>query len=1199
MVMTLHRLSAGAGYQYLLKHTATGDCDRSGSAPLTAYYTASGNPPGRWLGAGLAGVGGGKGLASGAVVIEKAMANLFGAGTDPVTGSPLGRAYPSFTPARARIASQVADLPDAMTDDARAAAVEAITRVELAKAHPTAVAGFDMTFTPPKSVSTMWAVADRSTQAAVVDAHRAAVDEALAFFERTALFTRTGTAGCQQHPTRGMLAVAFDHWDSRAGDPNLHTHVVVANKVQAPDGRWLSVDSRALHHAVVAISEIYDDLMADELARRLPVSWSWRHRGPRRSPGFEVDGVDDGLMREFSTRTTQIDEAMTATVAEFYATHGRGPNRIEISRLRQQVTRTTRPDKHVHPLLELVATWRRRATDRTGRTPEELTAAVLRSSQNVAMTAAQVPQPVIDHLADHTVTQVMERRSTWTRWNVLAETARATRGLRTASPDDRQELLDRVCEEVLARCVSLEPPELFTVPAEYQRPDGSSVFTRSGEARYTHADVLAAEERLLAATEDRTAPRADTARATAVDLTAPVRRIDGRTVALAGDQVNAIRLIAASGRRLEVLVGPAGTGKTTTLAGLKTVWEAVHGRGAVMGLAPSSAAAAELAEALGITCENTAKWLHESSGPGATLRSTYLQYLTAEREASQRSGDLRRLRTVDTAANNLAGQQQHWTMRPGQLVIVDEASLASTETLDQLTAQSTAAGAKVLLVGDHAQLSAVDAGGAFNLLAERTRPAVLTSLWRFSHRWEADATRALRAGNPAVLDVYAEHDRITAGAAEAMCEAAYTAWQADTENGVPAILLAADAHTVSVLNTRAHNDRVCDGLVAASGITTTDGSVIAVGDRVVTRANNRRLRTRGRFVRNGDLWTVTATEPDGSMAVTRLTGRGEQSGDTVVLPAAYVAQDVDLAYATTTHRAQGLTVDQAHVLAAPGMTRENLYVAMTRGRQDNRVYVAVDDVDPACHYLPDTHAAPDGRTVLAGILATSGAELSATQTIAARQNAAGSLKRLEPIRQTLLADATAPRWISALRRAGLGDAAVEQITTSPACGPLFANLERGAALGAAMDDVLRELSGIRPIHETGEPVGDLAAVLHRRVSAWLAAQVEDPTAITTHPESAHLSPGARDTLRQVDALIEARIEALTDNAINVRSAWLADLEPMPEDDAGRRAWRRQLAAALAHQDFTCGTTVVPVSPRAGEYVAPVDSSTEAQRSWFR
>ena len=1184
--MTLHRLSAGAGYQYLLKHTAAGDCDRAGSAPLTAYYTASGNPPGRWLGIGLAGVDAGKGMAAGTIVVQAAMANLFGAGKDPVTCAPLGRVYPSFTPARDRIAAQVAALPEVMTASDRAVAIDTITRVELSKPHPTAVAGFDMTFTPPKSVSTMWALADRATQETVLNAHRAAVEQALAFFERTALFTRTGTAGCQQRPTRGMLAAAFDHWDSRAGDPNLHTHVVVANKVQGPDGHWRSVDSRALHHAVVSISEIYDDLMADELGRRLPVSWSWRHRGPRRSPGFELDGVDDGLMAEFSTRTTQIDEAMTATVGEFYAAHGRGPNRIEISRLRQQVTRSTRPDKHVHPLRDLIDSWRRRAVDRTGKTPDELTAAVLRESRTMPMTAEQIPQPVIDQLADHTTAQVMERRSTWTRWNVMAESARATRGLRMAGPADRQALLDRVSDAVLARCVNLEPPELFDVPGEYQRADGTSVFTRPGEARYTHRDVLAAERRLLDATDDTAAPQAVSPRAAAVDLDAPVRRDDGRTVALAADQAGAIRAIAASGRRIDVLVGPAGTGKTTTLAGLKLVWEAAHGRGTVIGLAPSSTAAAELADALGIICENTAKWLHESTGPGATLRATYVAQLTNERELAHRAGDLRRLRTVDTAIAHLTGEQQRWTMRPGQLVVVDEASLAGTMTLDALTGQATAAGAKVLLVGDHAQLSAVDAGGAFSLLAERGRPAVLTSLWRFAHRWEARATRALRRGNAGVLNTYAEHDRITAGAAEAMCEAAYTAWQADTENGIPSILLAADAHTVNALNTRAHNDRVTDGIVEPGGVTTGDGAVIGAGDRVVTRANNRRLRLPGGYVRNGDLWTVTAIGADTSMTVARLTRTGNDAGGRVVLPPDYVEANVDLGYATTTHRAQGITVDHAHVLAGPGMVRENLYVAMTRGRLDNHVYVAVDDVDPACDYLPDTHATPDGRDVLTAILATPGAELSATQTIAARQNAAASLKRLEPIRQTILADASAPRWAAALRRVGLSADQVDQITASPVCGPLFTALERGAALDQPMDDVLAELIWSRPLSAPDEPVRDIASLLHHRVTTWLNTLVEEPAAITTRPDVANLSPGARETLRQVDELIAARIDALTDHAITASPEWVTELGPEPDDDHARQAWRRRIAAVVAHEDFTNGPTVVPSPPRSAVVVPP-------------
>jgi conjugative relaxase-like TrwC/TraI family protein len=464
--MTMHRLTAGAGYQYLIKHTASGDCRRSAKDELTAYYTASGNPPGRWYGRGVGAVGDRR-LTAGAVVTEPQMANLYGQGKDPTSGVPLGRAYRTYTPAAERIAAQVSALPRKLTGEARDAAIATITRVELAKHTPSAVAGFDLTFSPPKSISALWAVSDSTTQAAVLGAHRAAVEQALTFLEDTAAFTRTGTNGCQQHRVSGLIATGFDHWDSRAGDPNLHTHLVVANKVQGPRGAWLSVDSRALHHAVVMTSEVYDDLLADEIARRLPVQFGWRHRGPRRTPGFELDGVDDALMTEFSTRTTQIDEAMTAVLGEFYATHGRGPNRIEVSRLRQQVTRATRPDKHVTPLADLMTVWRARASRRTGKTPTELTATVLRLSHTIAQRADQIPPPVIARVAEHTIGQVMTRRSTWTRWNVMAEAARSTRAIRMATPADRIALLERVTDAALASCVSLRAPDPLTVPAAY------------------------------------------------------------------------------------------------------------------------------------------------------------------------------------------------------------------------------------------------------------------------------------------------------------------------------------------------------------------------------------------------------------------------------------------------------------------------------------------------------------------------------------------------------------------------------------------------------------------------------------------------------------------------------------------------------------------------------------------------------------
>ncbi|WP_136519904.1 hypothetical protein [Cellulomonas telluris] len=112
----------------------------------------------------------------------------------------------------------------------------------------------------------------------------------------------------------------------------------------------------------------------------------------------------------------------------------------------------------------------------------------------------------------------------------------------------------------------------------------------------------------------------------------------------------------------------------------------------------------------------------------------------------------------------------------------------------------------------------------------------------------------------------------------------------------------------------------------ATAIASTTGEDvrIAVGDRVVTRTNHRGLRIPGGYVRNGDLWAVIATATDGSIEVERLTRDGHAAhGARVTLPAPYVAEHVDLGYGTTTHRAQGVTVEQGHVLAASGMTREN------------------------------------------------------------------------------------------------------------------------------------------------------------------------------------------------------------------------------------------------------------------------------------
>lgn len=486
---------------------------------------------------------------------------------------------------------------------------------------------------------------------------------------------------------------------------------------------------------------------------------------------------------------------------------------------------------------------------------------------------------------------------------------------------------------------------------------------RVGESLFTSTELLGAEKVLIDAAETTGAPHRPAEMLGAIPL-----RTEHHLGALAPDQRAAAEAVITSGRLLDVLVGPAGSGKTTTLAALSSFWR--HGIGSVAGLAPSATAARALAESLGVPCETTAKWLHESTGDGATIRA--LHY--ADAVARKASRDYREQRAANEEHWRLRAEQDQWRFSPGQLVIVDEASLADTRTLAAIVEQARAATAKVLLVGDHLQRGSVDAGGAFGMLARRGPTAELTSLWRFANPWEARASLELRRAHPTALDAYEAHGAITSGDHDAMLDAAIDAVTSAAEHGRVAVLQAVDNRTVRELNARIRADRLTTGHVAPSGASLHDGLAAGLGDRIVTRRNHRRLTTADGFVRNGALWDVTAVLPDGSL---RVRPAGHANAAPVRLPAEYVAEHVELGYATTVARTQGITVDETHTIATPGMGREDLYVAMSRGRHINRAYVVVDQGDPDC--LPG-QAPSSGREVLEQILATSHTEPSATET---------------------------------------------------------------------------------------------------------------------------------------------------------------------------------------------------------------------------
>ena len=322
---------------------------------------------------------------------------------------------------------------------------------KLSRQQTTAVAGFDLTFSPVKSISTLWAIADPHLAAVIEQAHHQAVAEALKFVEQHALFTRRGRHGVRQVEVRGLVATGFTHRDSRAGDPDLHTHVAVANKVQAiDDGSWLSIDGRVLFKAIVAASETYNTALERHLAEALGLRFAARGGSdPGKRPVREVVGVDPELNQRWSSRRRSIEARRRDLAAEFQRNHGRPPTPVEAIALAQQATLETREAKHdPRTLAEQRASWRDQARDVLG--GDAGVQAMIRTA--LAPPARRGPvlnQAWVEHAARVVVAHVQADRSTWQIWHLRAEALRAARVAEVPAAH-----LDLIVDEIVARAVS-------------------------------------------------------------------------------------------------------------------------------------------------------------------------------------------------------------------------------------------------------------------------------------------------------------------------------------------------------------------------------------------------------------------------------------------------------------------------------------------------------------------------------------------------------------------------------------------------------------------------------------------------------------------------------------------------------------------------------------------------------------------------
>lgn len=929
------------------------------------------------------------------------------------------------------------------------------------KAPQKAVAGFDLVFTPPKSVSIAWGLGDEQLRRGIESAHERAIQDVIRHLEKNVVMTRRGRNGVRQIETSsGVIGTKFRHWDSRAGDPNLHDHVVIANRVQGVDGQWSSIDGRMIYAYGVEASELYNSLVQQYVTELTGLQFEARSLNGKQ-PVHEIVGIDDEMVRAFSSRRGEISAALEQVTAKFVEEHGYAPSEKQLIQLAQQATLATRPAKDgVHSLEELHAEWvaqthalREQGVDLPveGALAEKLKKASADYEQQVLQAKRQqaYESPVQEHAAA-IVARLEESRSTWRRTHVNAEVLRYGRDLGLNEKQDAA-LLSSIREHLNAEMLPLHAQSQRLTPREFMRADGVSQHQKINYELFTSERVLDAESAILDAATQQVIPASSL---DVFEMEAEKRRaelaLQGHT--LPEGQERMAREFATSDKLLVVGIGAAGAGKTSSTRLAVNAIEASGGR--VVGMAPTAAAAAVMREEMGIEADTVDKILSDWKN-GAALN-----------------------------------------LQAGDVLLVDEAGMVSTPKFQQILQLAQARGALVRALGDYRQLSAVGSGGALRLVDREVGAAHLDELFRFKNPDEAAATLALRepplVGADAPFDWYKDQGRVVAGESDVMVEQVFTAWRDDTTAGKQSIMIASTNETVGKLNDLAQAHAMERGHVHPEhgSVRLHNEARAHVGDVVVTRQNARRLTVNSGqdFVKNGDLWRVAQVHDNGAMTVQHL-----EHGGKVTLPGSYVAASVELGYASTIHRAQGATVDTAHALVDSSTDRAGAYVALTRAREENRLYVSLGEGQKRDEVLEQIASAYErDLTVHESVDAVRAEHENVADLIAQHEDiselavqkvmAAAVQEGMGRVSEHPVRDGASGMVTHHVPADAAADAA--EVLSSEAWGALAHELGEAAREGFDPAELVERAYGRRALHDGDATARDAAAVM-----AWRVAQI--------------------------------------------------------------------------------------------------------------
>lgn len=962
MALNLTKLSNAEYTLQDIQEATEADTALTGADP-SAYYTAKGNPPGVWIGSAAHLLGG----TVGETATSRQVRSLINESRNPTNGQYLGDV----------------NLVGGDMDEAP-------------------VAGWDLTTRQPKSISVLWAFGDEETRTGIEECLQQATRMTLEYMEQEGYAaTRAGQGGVASVTCDGVAGFVFDHYDTRDGDPQPHKHVVISNRVRrSTDGAWTALDGRKIYSSLVELSEVHENLVQDLLTQRFGWNWTAKDNRDSRFAGNEVDGVPAELIELFTSRHSEIAREVQRRVNEEEQRTGEPLSFERRAQIDLEVWQQTRKPKshNLESLVEKRQRWQGKLDqyapdidiDCMWRTVNARQTSLLHIDSDCEEDIARLlldqiaelsgqsggGQRFAEQLADESIANVSGVRTTWKITNIRAEAQRLLRDVRI-DPVQRVHVANRIADIAVGRCVKLTPGR-YKVPEGAQADmflagaHGESVFDDQLLDKYTSRDILDAEQ-YMADCMDRLAASAAYRPGQGDAWLRSWNESAGKRggFPLADDQHRAAAYALEDTHLVSAIIGPAGTGKTTTMKAVADAWQAANGKDTVLGLATSRKAVSELKGSIGCRSITIAKLLEMNRPEQAAARQAKLGELQLRLQSAASPF------TAFSCRRQIArimAEESTWSIKPGQLVIIDEAGMVDTRNMARITRMAEQAGAKVILTGDPEQLDSVSGAGGMLGWAERSgHCAHLTSLWRFTaaperwsndpdgpmskRRWEEEsqATLRLRKGGDRLnaddrkqcerlVEEYVEHDRLHWGEDEAMEDQAYETCVGWQRIGKSTLLIASTNKQVRDLNQRFILERRARGLSDANPdklVKLADGLTVGRGDQIVCRVNEWNVESDDkRTIENGMMFSVQ------SVGGLYARCRNLADGSMWSIPRDFLGKGCEAGYASTVHRSQGMTVDRCAALfpSQGGDVARNLqYVAGTRGREENHFFYACPD----------------------------------------------------------------------------------------------------------------------------------------------------------------------------------------------------------------------------------------------------------------